>query len=99
SMDIFAIGGIICPTGNTRKRVAEVTRTMLYALYYWPTIQGRGEFIRLALEEARADYVDVARKKGRESNIAFMEAQGREASAVRAANPESRQDDHRADRA
>jgi len=35
---------------------------MRYELYYWPTIQGRGEFIRLALEEAGADYVDVARR-------------------------------------
>src|SRR2546427_10000343 len=34
------------------------------ALYYWPTIQGRGEFVRLLLEEAGADYVDVARAKG-----------------------------------
>jgi glutathione S-transferase len=33
-------------------------------LYYWPTIQGRGEFVRLLLEEADADYVDVARTKG-----------------------------------
>jgi len=32
---------------------------MRYELYYWPTIQGRGEFVRLALEEASADYVDV----------------------------------------
>jgi glutathione S-transferase len=36
---------------------------MRYELYYWPSIQGRGEFIRLALEEAGADYVDVARRK------------------------------------
>jgi glutathione S-transferase len=35
---------------------------MRYELYYWPGIQGRGEFIRLALEEADADYVDVARR-------------------------------------
>jgi glutathione S-transferase len=35
---------------------------MRYELYYWPGIQGRGEFVRLALEEAGADYVDVARK-------------------------------------
>jgi len=35
---------------------------MRYELYYWPTIQGRGEFIRLALEEAGADYIDVARR-------------------------------------
>jgi len=37
---------------------------MRYELYYWPSIQGRGEFVRLALEEAGADYVDVARRKG-----------------------------------
>jgi glutathione S-transferase len=34
---------------------------MRYELFYWPTIQGRGEFVRLALEEAGADYVDVTR--------------------------------------
>jgi glutathione S-transferase len=34
---------------------------MTYELYYWDGIQGRGEFVRLALEEAGADYVDVAR--------------------------------------
>ncbi|HEX5352597.1 MAG TPA: glutathione S-transferase [Rhodanobacteraceae bacterium] len=34
---------------------------MKYELYYWPTIQGRGEFVRLALEDAGANYVDVAR--------------------------------------
>lgn len=37
---------------------------MRYELYYWPQIQGRGEFVRLALEEAEADYVDVARRRG-----------------------------------
>ena len=37
---------------------------MRYELYYWPSIQGRGEFVRLALEEAGADYLDVARRKG-----------------------------------
>ena len=35
---------------------------MRYELYYWPSIQGRGEFVRLALAEADADYVDVARE-------------------------------------
>jgi glutathione S-transferase len=35
---------------------------MRYELYYWDGIQGRGEFVRLALEEAGADYVDVARE-------------------------------------
>lgn len=34
---------------------------MAYRLYYWPGIQGRGEFVRLALEAAGAPYVDVAR--------------------------------------
>ena len=32
-----------------------------YELHYWPTIQGRGEFVRLALEYAAVPYVDVAR--------------------------------------
>ena len=36
---------------------------MPYELFYWPTIQGRGEFVRLALEEAAAPYIDVARSK------------------------------------
>jgi glutathione S-transferase len=35
---------------------------MRYELYYWPSNQGRGEFVRLALEEAGADYIDVARE-------------------------------------
>jgi glutathione S-transferase len=45
---------------------------MRYELYYWPTIQGRGEFVRLALEEAGADYVDVARRKGKAGVAAMM---------------------------
>ncbi|MSQ63090.1 MAG: glutathione S-transferase [Betaproteobacteria bacterium] len=40
---------------------------MRYLLYYWPEIQGRGEFIRLALEDAGADYVDVLRLSGKAS--------------------------------
>lgn len=39
-------------------------RPALYRLYYWPGIQGRGELVRLALEDAGAPYEDVARKKG-----------------------------------
>ena len=35
---------------------------MTYELYYWPSIQGRGEFVRLTLEAAGAAYVDVARR-------------------------------------
>jgi glutathione S-transferase len=46
---------------DDRATLAAMTDT-LYELYYWPTIQGRGEFVRLALEEAGARYVDVARQ-------------------------------------
>jgi len=46
-------------------------------LYYWPTIQGRGEFVRLLLEEAGADYVDVARlpraKRGMAAMMRFLD--------------------------
>jgi glutathione S-transferase len=45
---------------------------MKYELYYWPGIQGRGEFIRLALEDAGADYVEVAR---RPNGMKAMQAQ------------------------
>jgi glutathione S-transferase len=45
---------------------------MRYELYYWPGIQGRGEFVRLALEEAGADYVDVARMRGRGLGVAAL---------------------------
>ena len=45
---------------------------MRYELFYWPTIQGRGEYVRLALEEAGADYVDVARRKGGEKRMMAM---------------------------
>jgi len=50
---------------------------MDYKLYYWPTIQGRGEFVRLALEEAGVAYVDVARqKKGMAALTALLAAPG-----------------------
>jgi len=42
---------------------------MRYELYYWDGIPGRGEFVRLALEEAGAPYVDVARSKGGEERM------------------------------
>ena len=48
---------------------------MRYDLYYWPNIQGRGEYVRLALEDAGADYVDVARGDGgTDAIIKMMEA-------------------------
>src|SRR5579872_5002367 len=46
---------------------------MRYELYYWPSIQGRGEYVRLALEEAGADYLDVARERGMSSMMRMME--------------------------
>ena len=45
---------------------------MRYELYYWPTIQGRGEFVRLALEEAGCAYVDVARVTGKGAGVAQL---------------------------
>jgi len=45
---------------------------IMYELYYWPTIQGRGEFVRLALEEAAAPYRDVARESGRGAGVASL---------------------------
>jgi glutathione S-transferase len=54
---------------------------MRYELYYWPEIQGRGEFVRLALEEAGADYVDVARRKGGEDRMIALMGKKRRATA------------------
>ncbi len=45
---------------------------MRYELYYWPSIQGRGEFVRLALEEAGADYIDIARRSGKGFGVPAM---------------------------
>ncbi len=42
---------------------------MIYELHYWPTIQGRGEYVRLALEDAGIPYKDVARTKGGEDKL------------------------------
>ena len=49
---------------------------MRYQLYYWPMIQGRGEYVRLALEDAGAAYDDVARGGGgMAAMMRMMEAQ------------------------
>src|SRR5947207_1948106 len=58
-------------------------------LYYWPTIQGRGEFVRLLLEEAGADYVDVARLPSAKGSMAAMMRflDGEEAGALPFAPP------------
>ena len=50
---------------------------MRYELHYWPDIQGRGEFVRLALEEAGASYVDVARGKGGTAAMCKLMESGR----------------------
>jgi len=48
---------------------------MKYELYYWPEIQGRGEYVRLALEEAGAPYDDVARgPRGTAAMMKMMQA-------------------------
>ncbi len=53
---------------------------MAYELYYWSTVQGRGEFVRLALEDCGADYTDVARRPG---GVAAMRRLMDEGAAVR----------------
>jgi glutathione S-transferase len=45
---------------------------MRYQLFYWPSIPGRGEFVRLALEQAGAVYDDVARMRGRDKGVAAL---------------------------
>ncbi len=56
---------------------------MSYQLWYWPMIQGRGEFIRLPLEAAGIDYRDCAREEG----IAAMQAKMAEAARAPYAPP------------
>jgi glutathione S-transferase len=51
---------------------------MRYQLFYWPEIQGRGEFVRLALEDAGASYDDVARKTGGMNRMLAMMDGGRD---------------------
>ena len=49
---------------------------MRYQLYYWPGIQGRGEYVRLALEDAGAAYDDVARRPSGMAAMSRMMEQG-----------------------
>jgi glutathione S-transferase len=49
---------------------------MRYELYYWPEIQGRGEYVRLALEEAAASYLDVARESNGTPKMMRMMEEG-----------------------
>lgn len=48
---------------------------MSYRLYYWTGLQGRGEFVRLCLEDAGASYTDVAREEGDEAMEAFLDGE------------------------
>ena len=45
---------------------------MAYKLWYWPSIQGRGEFVRLALEGAEIEYEDCARGVGEDGLMADL---------------------------
>lgn len=47
-----------------------------YQLYYWPSIQGRGEFVRLALEDVGAKYTDVARVESAKAIFPALEGKG-----------------------
>jgi len=49
---------------------------MSYQLWYWPSIPGRGEFVRLALEVAEIEYEDMAREQGAEALIADLQGRG-----------------------
>ncbi|MCG6873549.1 MAG: glutathione S-transferase [Betaproteobacteria bacterium] len=53
---------------------------MRYEFYYWPSIQGRGEFVRLALEAGGADYIDIARMPGKSRGMTglmrYLEGKG-----------------------
>ena len=48
---------------------------MKYELFYWPEIQGRGEFVRLALEDSGASYLDVARDPGQKRRLSDTSVQ------------------------
>ena len=50
---------------------------MVYRLWYWPTIQGRGEFVRLALEAAGIPYEDCARMQGAEAMMKDLAARAK----------------------
>src|SRR3954451_23398466 len=59
-----------------RVRDTRVRSSMRYQLYYWPSIQGRGEYVRLALEDAGVGYDDVARGPGGIAAMTKMMQQG-----------------------
>ena len=71
---------------------------MRYELFYWPGIQGRGEYVRLALEDAGADYADVARGANGMAAMTRMTRSAHRHATVRPAIPQGRPARDRADR-
>lgn len=67
---------------------------MAYELYYWDGLQGRGEFVRLALEDAGADYVDVTREPDRGTDEMMQFVKGKDAAQTPFAPPFLRDGDH-----
>jgi glutathione S-transferase len=67
-----------CAAFNRSGRETVNGAPMRYQLFYWPEIQGRGEFVRLALEDAGAAYDDVARKAGGTNRMFAMMNGGRD---------------------
>jgi glutathione S-transferase len=51
--------------------------SMALHVYYWPGLQGRGEFVRLALEETKTPYRDIGRdgKAGMAEMLKFLSAE------------------------
>tara|TARA_A100001391_G_scaffold7621_5_gene4898 strand:+ start:10017 stop:10736 length:720 start_codon:yes stop_codon:yes gene_type:complete len=56
---------------------------MSYQLFYWPSIPGRGEFVRLFMEAAELEYEDVARTDGADALVEDLHARGGEEGGIR----------------
>ncbi|MEM1414031.1 MAG: glutathione S-transferase [Myxococcota bacterium] len=54
-----------------------------YELYYWPTLPGRGEMVRLVLEAAGVPYRDVARENGGDLDVVLAARKGALGGATR----------------
>ena len=47
---------------------------MSYQLWYWPSIPGRGEFVRLFMEAGELEYTDMAREQSADALVEDMHA-------------------------
>lgn len=65
---VFFVCSPVPPAGRSQAKGCP----MAYELFYWDGIPGRGEFVRLALEHAGADYIDVARTDGGTARMMSM---------------------------